>query len=83
MNSAVNGNGTYTWNVKNFAYGGYHVTMNILKNDGSYTRYNDKYFCVGTGTNPPTNTPQPSQPTATNQPVHPTETPVPLPTVAQ
>jgi uncharacterized protein YraI len=79
---AVNGQGSYSWNVNTLAYGGYKVTMYVLRNDGVYARYNEKFICVGTGQTGPTNTPVPVTNTpvpATNTPVPVTNTPIPLP----
>jgi hypothetical protein len=70
---AVSGNGTYSWNVNEFtAAGGYKVSMKILRNDGQYVMYNEKYMCIGVSANSAaTNTPVPPataapSPTATS-----------------
>jgi hypothetical protein len=76
----VDGNSNYTWHFDN--RGSYIVHMKILRNDGVYTYYNEKFLNVGV-CNPsssPTNTPVPA--TATSAPVVPTATHTAVPTTA-
>jgi hypothetical protein len=47
FNVAVPGNGSYSWNVKDLARGGYIVHLKIQRNDGQFVYYGEKYLCVG------------------------------------
>jgi hypothetical protein len=78
----VSGEGTYSWNVRDFENGGYKISMLVRRNDGVEVRHNEKYMCIGMNTYPvptdtvwPTITPRPTNPPA------PTMTPgIPMPT---
>ncbi|MCL4506284.1 MAG: SH3 domain-containing protein [Chloroflexi bacterium] len=76
LNTDAYGNGSYSWNVRDFGTGGYIVHLWIKRNDGTFTYYNEKFMCIGVSAATPV-------PAASNTPVAtavPTATHPPLPT---
>ena len=49
INQVLAGSGTFTFNVKDLAYGGYKLQLEVERNDGVKVRYNEKYLCVTSG----------------------------------
>ena len=83
---AVNGAGSYTFNVNQLETGGYIVHLRVTRQDNVDVNYNEKFLCIGAGSSggtSPTNTPVPAAATSTPVPENPsggtspTGTPVP------
>jgi hypothetical protein len=71
INVPTSGQGSYTFNAKQLAYGGYIVHLKVTRKDGQEVNYNEKFLCIGIGSGggggtSPTNTPQPA---ATSTPI--------------
>ena len=69
INEAVNGNGSYSFNVKQLSYGGYIVHLQVTRRDNAVVNYNEKFLCIGT-----------EQPTEVQTPVPTQLPPTPIPT---
>ena len=88
INVPTSGQGSYTFNVNQLAYGGYIVHLKVTRKDGQEVNYNEKFLCIGNGGGggggtSPTNTPIPAAATSTPIPdgggggTSPTSTPLP------
>ena len=87
INVPASGQGSYTFNISQLAYGGYIVHLKVTRKDGQEVNYNEKFLCIGNGGGgsgtSPTNTPVPAAATSTPVPENPsggtspTGTPVP------
>ena len=85
INVPTSGQGSYTFNVNQLAYGGYIVHLKVVRKDGQEVNYNEKFLCIGNGGGgtSSTNTPVPAAATSTPIPdsggggTSPTNTPLP------
>jgi hypothetical protein len=79
INEPTSGQGSYTFNVKQLAFGGYIVHLKVTRKDGQEVNYNEKFLCIGAGSSGPTSTPKPAA-TATGAPTAIPENPTAQPT---
>ncbi len=71
INQALPGNSTFKFNVKDLAFGGYKLQLEVIRKDNTPVRYNEKYLCIISGAGAPptaapgaTAAPAPGVPTA-------------------